>query len=35
MELAREMGCDAVLTKGEFSGALKKIVETEGTELKA
>lgn len=35
LELAREMGCDAVLTKGEFSGALKKIVETEGAELKA
>ena len=33
--LARELGCDAVLTKGEFSGALKTIVETEGAEVKA
>ena len=35
LELARELGCDAVLTKGEFSGALKRIVETEGAELRA
>ncbi len=35
LELARELGCDAVLTKGEFSDALRKIVETEGAEVKA
>ena len=35
LDLARELGCDAVLTKGEFSGALRKIVETEGAEVKA
>jgi CheY-like chemotaxis protein len=35
LDLARELGCDAVLTKGEFSGALRTIVETEGAEVKA
>ena len=35
LDLARELGCDAVLTKGEFSGAFRKIVETEGAEVKA
>ena len=35
LDLARELGCDAVLTKGEFSGALRRIVETEGAEVKA
>jgi len=30
LDMARELGCDAVLTKGEFSGALKRIIETEG-----
>ena len=35
LDLARELGCDAVLTKGEFSGGLRKIVETEGAEVKA
>ena len=35
LEVARELGCDAVLTKGEFSDALRKIVETEGAEVKA
>ena len=35
LDLARELGCDAVLTKGEFSGALRTIVETEGVEVKA
>ena len=35
LELARELDCDAVLTKGEFSNALRKIVETEGAEVEA
>jgi len=35
LEVARKLGCDAVLTKGEFSNALRKIVETEGAELKS
>ena len=35
LDLARELGCDAVLTKGKFSSGLRKIVETEGAELKA
>jgi CheY-like chemotaxis protein len=34
LDLARELGCDAVLTKGEFSSGLRRIVETEGAELK-
>ena len=35
LDLARELGCDAVPTKGEFSDALRTIVETEGAEVKA
>ena len=34
LDLAKKLGCDAALTKGEFSGALRKIVETEGAEVK-
>ena len=30
LELAARLGCDAVLTKGAFSGAIGRIVETEG-----
>ena len=30
LELARKLGCDAVLTKGEFSDALQQIVESRG-----
>ena len=33
LDLARELGCDAVLAKGEFTSALRKIVETEGAEV--
>ena len=35
LDLAKELGCDAVLTKGEFSTAIRKIIETEGAEVKA
>ena len=34
LETARGLGCDAVLTKGQFSNAIRKIVETEGAEVK-
>ena len=30
LKLARDLGCDAVLTKGEFSKTLHKIIETRG-----
>ena len=33
LELARELGCDAVLTKGEFSSKLHQIVESRGAEV--
>ena len=33
LELARELGCDAVLTKGEFSSNLHQIVKSRGAEV--
>ena len=34
LKVARDLGCDAVLTKGEFINALRKIVETKGAKVK-
>lgn len=33
LALARELGCDAVLTKGEFSSSLHQIVQSRGAEV--
>ena len=30
LELARKLGCDRVLTKGEFSSSLQQIIESRG-----
>jgi CheY-like chemotaxis protein len=33
LKLARELGCDTVLTKGEFSSSLQQIVQSQGAEV--
>ena len=35
LELARNLGCDAVLTKGQFSSSLQKIIESRGADVPA
>ena len=35
LELAKSLGCDAVLTKGQFSSSLHKIVGSRGADVRA